>query len=226
MPDLAARRAKSKSAAPYAAPVCLYKVTRMKKNIAFFDFDGTITHEDTFTPFIYQSLDAKAIRQGKLRLLPYILAWKMGWLSASAIRQKVFHYAFAGKSQPEILQRGNDHSQVFIPHTLRENAMQRIAWHQARGDTVVVVSASLDVYLRPWCQQHNLELLCSEVEFQNGAATGKYQGETAAAWQARILANYSLADYEEIFAYGDTPEDFAMLALATTQIYRWDEAPP
>ncbi|MDR8241345.1 HAD-IB family hydrolase, partial [Acinetobacter baumannii] len=22
----------------------------MKKNIAFFDFDGTITHEDTFTP--------------------------------------------------------------------------------------------------------------------------------------------------------------------------------
>ncbi|EOG5764627.1 haloacid dehalogenase-like hydrolase [Klebsiella quasipneumoniae] len=105
----------------------------MKKNIAFFDFDGTITHEDTFTPFIYQSLDAKAIRQGKLRLLPYILAWKMGWLSASAIRQKVFHYAFAGKSQPEILQRGNDHSQVFIPHTLRENAMQRIAWHQARG---------------------------------------------------------------------------------------------
>ncbi len=37
----------------------------MKKNIAFFDFDGTITHEDTFTPFIYQSLDAKAIRQGK-----------------------------------------------------------------------------------------------------------------------------------------------------------------
>jgi len=121
----------------------------MKKNIAFFDFDGTITHEDTFTPFIYQSLDAKAVRRGKLRLLPHILAWKMGWLSASAIRQKVFHYAFAGKSQPEILQRGNDHSQVFIPRTLRENAMQRIAWHQARGDTVVVVSASLDVPAAP-----------------------------------------------------------------------------
>ena len=77
MPDLAARRAKSKSAAVYAASVFLNKVTRMKKNIAFFDFDGTITHEDTFTPFIYQSLDAKAIRRGKLRLLPYILAWKM-----------------------------------------------------------------------------------------------------------------------------------------------------
>ncbi len=70
--------------------------------------------------------------------------------------------------------------------------MQRIARHQARGDTVVVVSASLDVYLRPWCQQHNLELLCSEVEFQNGAATGKYQGRLQRHGQkARIPANYS-----------------------------------
>ncbi|UNA35862.1 HAD-IB family phosphatase [Klebsiella variicola subsp. variicola] len=70
--------------------------------------------------------------------------------------------------------------------------MQRIAWHQARGDTVVVVSASLDVYLRPWCQQHHLELLCSEVEFQNGAATGKYQGGDCSglAKKARILASY------------------------------------
>lgn len=66
------------------------------------------------------------------------------------------------------------------------------------------------------------------MEFQNGAATGKYQGGDCSglAKKARILANYSLADYEEIFAYGDTSEDFAMLALATTQIYRWDEAPP
>ena len=41
-----------------------------------------------------------------------------------------------------------------------------------------------------------------------------------------LRLNSQLADYEEIFAYGDTPEDFAMLVLATTKIYRWNEAPP
>ncbi|CAM3744589.1 Phosphoserine phosphatase [Klebsiella variicola] len=41
-----------------------------------------------------------------------------------------------------------------------------------------------------------------------------------------LRLNSQLADYEEIFACGDTPEDFAMLTLATTKIYRWDEAPP
>ncbi|MCS6037678.1 phosphoserine phosphatase [Klebsiella pneumoniae subsp. pneumoniae] len=41
-----------------------------------------------------------------------------------------------------------------------------------------------------------------------------------------LRLNSQPTDYEEIFAYGDTPEDFAMLTLATTKIYRWDEAPP
>jgi phosphoserine phosphatase len=74
---------------------------------------------------------------------------------------------------------------------------------------------------------HNLELLCSEVEFQNGAATGKYQGGDCSGWPKGAYPGELLPGrLREIFAYGDTPEDFAMLALATTQIYRWDEAPP
>ncbi|AUN75467.1 phosphoserine phosphatase [Klebsiella pneumoniae] len=40
------------------------------------------------------------------------------------------------------------------------------------------------------------------------------------------LSKSSIYSTKPIFAYGDTPEDFAMLTLATTKIYRWDEAPP
>lgn len=41
-----------------------------------------------------------------------------------------------------------------------------------------------------------------------------------------LRLNSQLTDYDEILAYGDTPEDFAMLVLATTKIYRWNEALP
>ncbi|WP_281077921.1 phosphoserine phosphatase [Klebsiella quasivariicola] len=41
-----------------------------------------------------------------------------------------------------------------------------------------------------------------------------------------LRLNSPLTDYDEIFAYGGTPEESAMLALATTKIYRWNEAPP
>jgi hypothetical protein len=168
-------------------------------------------------PLLFISLDAKAIRQGKLRLLPYILAWKMGWLSASAIRQKVFHYAFAGKSQPEILQRGNDHSQVFIPHTLRENAMQRIAWHQARAPWWWFQPRWMSIFDRG-ASSIILSCCAAKWNFKTGQRPESIRGRLQRPGQKVILANYSLADYEEIFAYGDTPEDFAMLALATTKL--------
>lgn len=72
-----------------------------------------------------------------------------------------------------------------------------------------------------------LSCCAAKWNFKTGQRPESIRGDCSGlAKKARILANYSLADYEEIFAYGDTPEDFAMLALATTKIYRWDEAPP
>ena len=93
---------------------------------------------------------------------------------------------------------------------------------------MVVVSASLDVYLRPWCQQHNLEHAVQRSGISKRGSDRKVSGETAAAPPKRRVSRRTTPrpDYEEIFAYGDTPEDFAMLALATTKIYRWDEVPP
>lgn len=46
-------------------------------NIAFFDFDGTITQSDTFTPFIHMAVDPKRLKWGKLMLLPYIVGYKL-----------------------------------------------------------------------------------------------------------------------------------------------------
>lgn len=65
-------------------------------NIALFDFDGTITQSDTFTPFIYTVVDPKRLRWGKLVLLPYILGYKLGLLSGSVIRSKIFKVGFQG----------------------------------------------------------------------------------------------------------------------------------
>ena len=50
----------------------------------------------------------------------------------------------------------------------------------------------------------------------------KVSGETAAARPKGAYPRRTTpADYEEIFAYGDTPKISATLALATTKIYRW-----
>lgn len=103
--------------------------------------------------------------------------------------------------------------------------MKKISWHKSQGDTVVVVSASLDLYLKPWCEQNGLELLCSEVAFSGGKATGKYKkGDCSARLKkTKIIDNYDLSSYNVIYAYGDTKEDLDMLSLASKKFYQWKE---
>ena len=39
----------------------------------------------------------------------------------------------------------------------------------------------------------------------------------------RAFARYSLSQYEAVYAYGDTPDDNPLLALATHKYYRWQD---
>ena len=90
---------------------------------------------------------------------------------------------------------------------------------------VVVVSASLDVYLRPWCAGLGLQLICTELEARSGTLTGRYTGGdcTGSEKARRVLARYDLRQYSTIYAYGDTTEDHELLGLASKRYFRWRE---
>jgi phosphatidylglycerophosphatase C len=61
---------------------------------------------------------------------------------------------------------GLQYAREVIPGVLRPNALERINLHKAQGDVVVVVSASLDMYLAHWCRQMNVDVICTELEAQ------------------------------------------------------------
>lgn len=76
------------------------------------------------------------------------------------------------------------------------HAMQKLEWHLNRGDKVVLVSASMDVYLKPWCEKYGLDLICSEIEAENDVLTGfyKHQDCSGIVKKLRILKHYNLSD--------------------------------
>ena len=90
---------------------------------------------------------------------------------------------------------------------------------------MVVVSASLDVYLKPWCEAHHLDLICTELEVRAGTLTGGYRrGDCSAADKVtRLRERYDLARYPVIYAYGDTDEDREMLDIAHEKYFRWQK---
>src|SRR5690606_4450033 len=108
-----------------------------------------------------------------------------------------------------------DYAQQLI-FKLNPKLLEQLIQHQELGHEVVLVSASLDLYLKPVCSYLNIDLICSEVEIKAGKITGFYQTPDCSNIQKkiRILEKYNLQDYAEIYAYGNSEEDEEMLSLA------------
>jgi phosphatidylglycerophosphatase C len=193
-------------------------------NLALFDFDGTITYGDTFTPFIHFAVSARRIVVGTLRLSPMIVGYKLGRVPATKMRAAIVRAAFQGRDEREVSELGARYSQR-LARGVRPHALEKIRWHQAQGDVVVVVSASLDSYLRGWCQELGLALICTELEHEAGVLTGKYAGGDCTGLEKarRVRERYDLSQYPVVYAYGDTPEDYELLRLANKRYFRWQE---
>ena len=195
--------------------------------IALFDFDGTITTRETMPDFIRMATRPYRLQLGKIVLLPVLLGYKAGLVSGSVVRTAICRFCFWRIPAQEIEAHGQRFAQTVLPTVLRAEAMDRIAWHKAQGHTIVVVSGGLNFYLRHWCREQGLQLLCSALEQRNGLLTGRYLGnQCVRAEKARVVqAHFPPQNYSRVYAYGDTLEDRELLALAQEPYYRWQLVP-
>jgi phosphatidylglycerophosphatase C len=103
---------------------------------------------------------------------------------------------------------------------MRPEVLERLDAHQARGDRVVLVSASYEVYLLPLGRLLGVDgVLCTRLEVaSDGRLSGRLDGPNCRgpekvrrleAW----LAEHGLAD-AELWAYGDSAGDRELLARA------------
>jgi phosphatidylglycerophosphatase C len=194
-------------------------------NLALFDFDGTISSSDTWTPFMRLAVRSSRLVVARGLLLPVVIGYKLGVVSASRGRQVATRLAFQGADAARVRKCGVDYAREVLPRTVEPRMLERVAWHRSRGDEVVVVSAALDVYLSPWCKTHRLTHICTTLEEKRGRLTGKYvDGDCCGAEKVRrIRSGYDLSRYERVYAYGDSAEDREMLEVAHVKFYRGKE---
>lgn len=145
-------------------------------NLALFDFDGTITIGDTFIPFLRLSARPQKLLLGSIVLSPIILAYRFGLISGRIARPIAARFAFRGGQAAAVRDFGLKYAREVLPGMIRKRALDRIEWHKQQGDTVVIVSASLDVYLTHWCESLGIEVICTQLEEKDGILTGRYVG--------------------------------------------------
>lgn len=192
-------------------------------DLALFDFDGTITTRETMPDFMFRAVRPGRLRIGSVLLAPLVIGYRCGLVPGTVVRAAICRFGFHGVPAAEVEAHGRRFAAEVLPAVLRPEAMRRIAWHRDRGDTVVVVSGGLDVYLRPWCRAQGIELICSALQRRGERLTGRYRGPqcVGAEKARRVRERFPLAGYARVFAYGDTPEDRELLALAHERYYRW-----
>ena len=198
---------------------------RLVSDLALFDFDGTISWSDTWTPFMRAAIRPWRMAIGRVALSPVVAGYRLGVVSASRGRCLAARVAFTGEDAAAIRRLGAEYAARVLPEKVRPAAIERLEWHRARGDDVAIVSGSLDVYLKPWCEARQLSCICTTLEERDGRFTGRYvNGDCSGAEKVRrVRQHYDLARYDLVYAYGDSGEDRELLELADRKSYRWTD---
>lgn len=193
--------------------------------LALFDFDGTITHRDAFGLFARQASSVPRTVLAGSFIGSCVLAHRLKVLSDNSLCRAVSAGAFCGRSLASLQRQGEKFAAKTIPGIVRPWAQQKLQEHREQGDRIIVVSASLDLYLEPWCTTQGFELLCSRLEFVRGLCTGRY-GATQCRGREKtrlVRALCNVSDYSEISAYGDSSGDAELLEMADRKFYRGRE---
>lgn len=190
--------------------------------IAFFDFDGTITTQDSLPDFIKFAIGKPKYYLGLCLLSPILLAYVLKLLPNHIAKEKMISYFFKGWPEKTFQAVANEYSINKIDPIVRHKAIEKLRWHLEQGHKVVIVSASMKSWLKKWCDTQNVELISTQLEIKQGKLTGKFATKNCHGKEKvnRIKEQYSLQDYSYIYAYGDSSGDKDMLKLANEAFYK------
>ena len=194
----------------------------MSRRIAFFDFDGTITTKDTLLEFVKYSKGAFSFYLGFLLTSPWMVAYKLKLISNQAAKERFLRFFFRKTPLSAFEQLCAGFATEKIPQLIRPKALKEIAQLLDKDAQVVIVSASPGNWIRPWSENMGLQLIATRLITRDQRLTGKIEGRNCYGEEKvrRIREAYTLTDYDEVYAYGDTNGDKPMLRLGTISFFK------
>jgi phosphatidylglycerophosphatase C len=189
------------------------------KELALFDFDKTITTKDSFILFLkYITPAAKWYRY--IFTLPYFAAYFTGVLGAGKSKALILKKIAGNIPKGELEVKAKS----FIVYLHKENIIMpamidKIFTHKKKGATIAVVSASPDLWIKPFCEMYDIICICTELNYADNILTGQLNTPNCKGYEKerRIREVFDLSSYALITAYGDGRGDKEMLALATAE---------
>lgn len=190
--------------------------------LVFFDLDGTISHRDTLLPYVARYLLHHPWRLWRLAgVLPPLLGLVTGRADRGALKGELIHAVLGGITAAEV-EAWNARS---LPHLLERGlfsaARAAIDAHRRHGDHLVLMSASVDLYVPELGRQLGFDAtICSGVLWHAGRLDGRLstancRDEEKARQFRRISAAHPGL---QTVAYANAASDLPHMLLATHAI--------
>ena len=186
------------------------------RRVAAFDFDGTLTTSDTLVPFLRAVVGNRDLALAAIVNAPRFALAVISDRSLDAAKAALFRRVLAGRSAAAVRTLGERYADSIVTHRLRSGMPERIEWHRDQGHEIVIVSASLTLYLDAVGRRLGLDaVIATELEVgPDGALTGEIVGANVRrAEKVRRLEAWLGGD-AEIWAYGDSTGDRELLERA------------
>lgn len=189
------------------------------REICAYDFDGTLTTQDTLLAFIRYAKGTRAFLWGFLCHIHLLILMKLHLYPNWKAKQRVFSYFFKGM---EIEAFDNLCRQFAADnrHLLRSEGVRTMEQARAHGTEVLIVSASIDNWVQPYFPE--VTVIGTQIEVADGHLTGCFLTPNCYGREKvnRILALYPDRSAYRLTAYGDSQGDKELLAFADVAHYK------
>ncbi|MFV2005682.1 MAG: HAD family hydrolase [Gammaproteobacteria bacterium] len=194
-------------------------MTEDEHPVVVFDLDGTITRRDTYVPFLLYSLYKQPLKILRLPVLAIdVLRHKIGSQSNSWLKTRFLRAFLAGQKRSVIDSWAEAFSQRTFKKGLHLDAMSSIQRHLQQGHELVLLSASLDIYVEPLGKLLGFKhIICTRTTWENDLLGdeldgGNCYGEIKVQKLKQWLGQRD--DKCVSMAYADHESDFSLLEIA------------
>lgn len=187
-----------------------------------FDFDGTLTYKDTM--FMYLKFyNSTKYRIQFLRHVPLFILLKLKLAETEKVKKSFIGSILRGQTQEKIEMKSKQFFEHHYPEIVRENALDFIKNIDRNNTQSLLVTASLDIWVKPFADELKMELVSTRAEFKNGVFTGNFVGKNCNGPEklVRIKEEINDSKYDKIIAFGDTSGDRPMLKWANEGHYQF-----
>lgn len=192
------------------------------KKLYCFDFDGTLTKKDTLFLFL-RSYNSSRYFRAYLKHLPLFIFLKINLLEAEAVKRSFVNAVLKGEKKHKLEEAANAFFEQMYPHLIREAAIEFIDSIPRETVDSVIVTASLDLWAQPFAKYWNMELLSTEMLYENGVYTGKFKTKNCNGREKvnRVEEFLQNRKYDKVIAFGDSTGDQALFRYASESHFKF-----